>query len=88
MPKSLNSFLGAGERYVYKFVCDPELVGSSPDMLKPRFHDGRAHKEPSEPHQSPPQTWHARPNIAGTQEYAPFPVYSTDYATPIALEGC
>lgn len=82
----------AGERYVYKFVCDPELVGNSPsDPVKARFHDAPADKEHSAPHhtQPPPQSWHARPGITVSHEYGQFPVYSADYsATSIALEGC
>ncbi|KAK8778198.1 hypothetical protein V5799_020463 [Amblyomma americanum] len=80
----------AGERYVYKFVCDPELVvTSSSDMAKPRFHDGRADKEPSaEPLASSTQGWHSRPGITVPHEYGQFPVYSADYASSIPLEGC
>lgn len=77
---------------MYKFVCDPELVGNSPsDPVKTRFHDGPADKESSAPHhtQPPPQSWHARPGITVSHEYGQFPVYSADYAaTSIALEGC
>ncbi|XP_037518091.1 ETS-related transcription factor Elf-2-like [Rhipicephalus sanguineus] len=83
----------AGERYVYKFVCDPELVGnSSSDPVKARFHDAPASdKDSSMPHhpQPPPQSWHSRPGIAVPHEYGQFPAYGTDYtATSIALEGC
>ncbi|XP_065303661.1 uncharacterized protein [Dermacentor albipictus] len=83
----------AGERYVYKFVCDPELVGNSPPdpVVKARFHDGPVDKESTAPHhaQPPPQSWHARPGITVSHECGQFPVYGTDYAaTSIALEGC
>ncbi|XP_075748009.1 uncharacterized protein LOC142813940 [Rhipicephalus microplus] len=84
----------AGERYVYKFVCDPELVGnSSSDPAKARFHDvPSAGKESSMPHHSqpaPPPSWHVRPGIAVPHEYGQFPAYGTDYtATSMALEGC
>lgn len=78
---------------MYKFVCDPELVGnSSSDPVKARFHDAPASdKDSSMPHhpQPPPQSWHSRPGIAVPHEYGQFPAYGTDYtATSIALEGC
>ncbi|KAM7315375.1 hypothetical protein ISCGN_005159 [Ixodes scapularis] len=82
----------AGERYVYKFVCDPEAVntGSSPpDVSKARLEE-QAPKDPGDPRQpSPAQHWQARADSGlAALEYAQFPAYHADYATSMALEGC
>ncbi|XP_064469843.1 ETV5-related protein Ets96B-like [Ornithodoros turicata] len=80
----------AGERYVYKFVCDPEVVTSVSVVAEGSKASDEARKRSTEVTGQHSLPWLTRSDTAafGNRDYGSYSLHHNDYVGSVSVESC
>lgn len=81
-------FRFAGERYVYKFVCDPEVVTNVAMTSDSSKMNDDAHRRATDVPRQQPWPTRGEATTSGNRDYGSYPLHHSDYVASISVESC